>query len=456
MSISDTLPAKKNDKHFTNVPINQTYFGFYVNVKIIDDTEEDPVSIPMQLALYTSNTLLAAKGYQCQDFYTYDCDSFFCNDYPSSSVTNEYPYFTAKGHFISPNFYLQTSAWNLSINATYATDCHKGRSQYGTGTYGLLGLGVDDKSWENFLGLYPIFSIYIDENTTSGFLYFQTNWGRAASETPAAVLPADNNWHVSNVNFIEFGSVNVSMSAKMIFDMNMECIGIPLAQYPDILNAITNNITGLTCPTGQDSYYRPSCNYTNGFNISNLPNLTIYIGNQKLDIPPQVYIEVVRNHTNTTGSIRLSMKAIDNTLADNNYVSPIYNKYVILDSYTMSFYYTVFDGVSHSTGNSVIKLYYSDHSIKKQSDKFVLYLTLTISCLMLVIVAILIYLRCVKAQKQAERRKKHPNPKKRLLRSPRDFRRASRNENTHPHPPINVINHADSELESPLHNNSAP
>jgi len=416
LTLSSAFLSKKNDDDpIKNVPINQTYFGFYVNADISDatDTDEDPISIPMQLALYTSSTLLAAKNFECQEFYTLDCDIYSCIEYPNLTAGNEYPYFTAKGHLVSMHMYLEASAWNLNINATYATDCHQGRSALGTGTYGLIGLGVDDNAWNNFLNLYPIFSIYIDENVTTGTLYFGTNMDRATTENPIAVLPADSNWHISNVVSIEFGLANVSMNTKMIFDMNADSIGIPLAQYQDLLSAISNNITGLTCPTDASSYYRPVCNYTEGLNVSALPNLTIYIGNQKLDISPDVYIWVVRNTTNTTGRIQFSLQALSSSLTGNNYISPIYNKYVILDSYTMSYYYMVFDGVSHSIGNNTIQMYYSNHTIHTPTSNFVFYLILTIASLMLFILAMLIYFRCV--NKRSAAKKRAAAAKKRLL-----------------------------------------
>lgn len=77
------------------------------------------------------------------------------------------------------------------------------------------------------------FSIYLDPNSTSGRLIFDSDLSYARSTVPQVVLSSDSNWHVSGVTAVYVGStlISSSLSPSLIFDTNVDAIGFPYSFY---------------------------------------------------------------------------------------------------------------------------------------------------------------------------------------------------------------------------------
>ena len=363
---------------FKNIPINNTDVGFYINLSADVDKKVDLTC--MFPALYSSKTFFSSA---CGKFFQYQCKEPTCKEFPEQATTAEYPSFSAKGHEISSSVYLTKQDWSLNVNALYATECSGTDGEYGDGMYGMVGMGIDGDSYKNFANKGLTFSIYLDEDVEKGELMFSKDKKRALSADPVASLPANNNWHVKGINMLEVGKKKIEVKeTSLIFDINSQAIGFPVSMYKEILEAISTNVQGavLTCPKEEEKEtnsfnYRPTCEFTG--NVTAVPTISVSIGNQNFDLPSKIYVQYIKNVSESKGSIQFNIRALSSELTDvKNYVTPSYDNYIILDSYTLSYYYTVFEGSDREHNANKIHLYVANHHPSDGSSYVAIWLIL--------------------------------------------------------------------------------
>ena len=343
------------------VPIIKVPSGFHVlpnfspntgtaNITNLFNTNETP----MLLGLYTSATLLVTN---CQKFLSYQCEDYPCINFPDNKTAQHFPYFDAQGHFIKPAVYLDNLNWNLETKTIIAQNCiHSYDDNYGSGTYGIVGMGVTDSSWANYRGQVPLFSIYLDQEGNDGQLLFRRDLNKAAEKNLTTSVIADNNWRISNVSGIQVESHVVPMNLNLMFDLNSDVIGLPLEQYQNVLDILNKNEFGMQCSTGE-SKYKPTCNYQGQLN--KLPDINIEIGEQIIIIPPEIYLENALEDKNSEDyTLTLNLRAVDSSLkTPENYVTNYFNDFIILGSCVMKYYYIVFDGTLYLNNKTNIEFY---------------------------------------------------------------------------------------------------
>jgi len=344
--------SKPQGSNTSVVSIRKDERGFFVEADFIYDGPEEAgdqqKAYPVLLGLYTSQTLLAST---CSKFSHYDCDSFSC--YPFDETAISYPYFTAKGVYATALAYVDYSRWRLSSDAILADSCGPEGVSFGSGAYGILGMGIDGDSDYNFIGS-SVFSIYLKEDLLSGLLIFKKDMSYATSSIPVAVILTDKNWQAQMNGKIQIEQYEYSISSKLIFDINADAIGFPSDQYFTILENLSN--FGVFCKG--DTSSRPNCDY-NG-NISDLPNINLINGTVRIPIAPQIYVQDGGNTENVT-SIVLDMRAIGTNYSEKAFVTDDFSNTIILDAKFMSYYYTVFEGATNKTSDKVT-IYYTDYS----------------------------------------------------------------------------------------------
>jgi len=293
-------------------------------------------TFPMDLGLYTSQTLLPKK---CLAFNTYDCDAWNCRPSQTKKTVN-YPYFSASGNLASADVYVDYSSWSLYTQALYADSCETKSASNGSSSNGILGMGVNGKNLENLIGRQK-FSIYLNKDLSGGELIFNDdNANYANSSEQISVTYTDQDWKFT----FTFGTIRIGDSVsyieegtQLIFDINENAIGFPLSNYNAILSFLSKY--GVIC--NQTRLYQPTCLYT-GY-ISSLPTIILKkITGDTIPIPPEIYVQNSSNPSNVT-TVTLNLRALGNNLTGNNYVTADYNNSIILDANFMRYYYTVFD-----------------------------------------------------------------------------------------------------------------
>lgn len=368
------------------VPIMKDSLGFYVAVDLADDsydasdTDFGPDTVAMTLGLYTSDTLLANN---CLGFKQYNCDEYSCSPVPNRNVSHEYAHFTVEGIDIISAAYLDYNNWNLNSWAVLANSCSS-RSDifYNSTRSGMIGLGIDGSSQLNFLE-FPIFSVEIDKDLSSGVLLFGIDLSDdAESTTPVAVLDSDANWQVNVTGSIQVGSTSASISTRLIFDINTDAIGLPLGIYREV-KANFEQAAAIKC--SEDNYY-PTCMYTHA--IEDLPSIILQIGSQSITIPPDVFAQP--SSRKGSGYIVLNLKGLSPDLNNASYTPSSFNNTIILGYNFMSYYYTVFNSSLDSTYS--ITLYTA--AIPPDESSWVITLIEILGAVSFVIVCICCYFSC--------------------------------------------------------------
>jgi len=353
-------------KNTNQAPSKELSSDFSVDVYLSPNDEDS--TVPMAIALYSSNTVLIAPTGECQDFVPFDCQTFDCLEYKNNKTSTSYPYFDAYGYFAKTYLYLDFANWNLETKTIMATSCVDSKwPSYCGGTYGMLGMGVAVSSWANFRGLQPLFSISIDLDQQDGEISFSLDSTKFKEDIPPVTLFTDDNWHISNIQSIQIGEAQIPTSNfSLLFDINIDAIGFPLSIYETLLKSFTGpDQKPLEC---NQTYYKPACSYSG--NITDLPTIYIHIGNQEIiQIPPEIYVkEGFRNTQSADGSIVLNIKAVDPSLSDPfNYVRKDFADYIFLDVNFFHHYYVIFNGSNYTQNNNTILLYQASHP-KKQAD----------------------------------------------------------------------------------------
>lgn len=349
------------------IPLQVQGSDILVFVDFSDDSDETSKfsydttdSQPMQLALYTSTTLLSAG---CFNYTPYDCSNTSCsNDKDNSTISINFPYFNAIGSRGSAQLYLDYSYFSLSSKPLFASSCTSNNSFLnGSGYYGMIGMGTQGSAMNNFKSYRPLFSIHIPVNSTDATLVFKTDLSYAASDTPTTQLQGDSNWHVGGVTAIQMANYSYNISNSLIFDINADTPGFPLDIYNSIINGLQESLD-MICT---NDTYRPTCTYLG--NTPTFPTIFVQIGNQSIPIVPAIYLDSDVSDQSDGSDITLLLKGLDSSLTGESYVVPEYKNYIILDSNVMTYYYTVFDG---SSDGNTITLYIANQG----SDIMLLYI----------------------------------------------------------------------------------
>jgi len=406
--------------------------GVYVNVYFADletgsgNLDFEQKQGVMMLGLYTDQSALIVE--ECQKFKTYDCSQFECTELPvvpEEPVTYTYPDFQiTNGNKANTKLFIDKNYWNLNTSLIFARDCEPFKSSVtGYGTYGILGMGAKGESLKNFATTLtfdsimggsetfhhdqpPVFSIFLNQEGTSGDLIFDNDAiNKAAKEVPAIVLKASPNWIVEGVTEIEVGNdKNIDMDTSLIFDINSNALGFPLDVYKEVLDAI-DDAMGEDFSCDSNVNYRPECKYKGDLNL--LPTIKINIGNQTLEVPGSVYGETIKVLDLPSDKIILNLRGISSQNKEYAFVTEAFEKYIILDQHVMGYYYTVFDTAGLNVTNYTnIRVYRAFHGSSSMA------LTIILVCTVIgLIVGLSIYrYRTIKkAQRMAARSVYGPN-----------------------------------------------
>ena len=339
-----------NSPSSTSLTLTWQSSGYYIPVKIQNDDidilnlsgNEREERSNMMLALYSSITLLAENCLSFSPILASEDQNSLVND-----IFNlDYPYFTVKSGFSSPfQIDLSSNYPNDQEDAIVATSCsQQGPSAYGSESFGLLGMGIDNNALNNNSTL-ALFSIYLDGPEQNGKLFFTTDFSNTQSHTPVSTLTADADWHVFGVSSLKIGPVSYhTSSTNLIFDINSNMIGLPLKIFETVISSL-ESVSSVTCPA--NTYSNPTCTYPG--HIVNLPNIVIGVEAEQIVIPPVVYAT-----SGTANTVSFNLRGLNSNMSDINYITPSYNSYIILDSNFMSYYYTVF---AASPNGGTITLY---------------------------------------------------------------------------------------------------
>lgn len=341
-----------------NITLGQDGGGFYVPIDFKNyeyEASDGVSSYDMSLCLYSSQTFLAT--YSCLDFFGYSCQSYpQCETYQASPFSAEYVQFSATGSMMSTSIYLDYSNWYLDERAGYASNCTTNVSlPYGNSRYGLLGMGFANGGQDN----YPrsrMFSLSLNETNHSGSLLFHS--GSSAVEfptyTPVVTIQTDNNWNINTSALITIGYNSIEFETTVIFDLNSDLLGFPVSIYDYLIKSLEKN-TSMSC---SNATFKPVCSFTG--NVLALPNITLAIQNQNIQIPPNIYVQwyyIYNSPANSSYSLTLNLRAISSSLLNDSYVSPAFNDFVILDQNFLLYYITLFNATGYNTSNFEVTLY---------------------------------------------------------------------------------------------------
>ena len=298
----------------------------------------------MMISIANNGTMLASN---CLGFWSFNCTQYKCHYQPGQREIS-YPTFIASTVPAQNDIYLDHAYWTLTSTPFYlAQECQTGDTTSGIGKLrsGVLGLGTAGEAANDFK-LSQKFAIYINPNLTSGKLLFNGDTSFAKSSNPMFTLEANSTWNVD----IWSGSVVTSTGAAgfngdLMFDINSDAIGLPYYTYTLFLQYFSKN-PGVSCST---ELSKPLCSIRD---VQLLSDITIQFDGNTIRIPPKIYATPAAGYDSSY--FFLNFKATSPTLDRNNYVTPAFQKAIILDSNFMSYYFTVFDATS---GTNKIYIY---------------------------------------------------------------------------------------------------
>lgn len=325
--------------------------GYYVgadlrNDRYIDTSDSDfgPDTVPMQLALYTNETWLATS---CLSYSSYNCSDHPCEPYPEQRSQSLLT-FNASGETIAPVVNMDYNNWLLTREAGLASSCETSSGDLqSSGMYGVIGLGRSGNAQYNFIGWYHVFSINVYQNLSGGQLVFGERNYAGFDVTTTAVLETDPDWvaDCGSSCIITIGYYTASVrNAKVIFDLDANSIGLPLASYYQVMHYLVEYLN-MKC---DDKIYLPVCTYTGSY--ESLPSIFLMVNGQSITIPPLLYVQDYSlGSGDVSAQITLNLKGVASNLTGSNYVTEPYQNYIILDDRFMSYYTVYFNtsGLNH-------------------------------------------------------------------------------------------------------------
>ena len=311
----------------------------------------------MLVALYSNQAVL---GTNATGFVDYNATAHDANVTASTGkalfVNNIIP-----GNYTTVNVAIDSANWNLTINALYATNVAVANyiDYTGTGAAGILGLGYNTTSLNNYYKKVPTLSVSLSQDLKNGSLLFGTDNTKTANMNSAVKFPTQSNWQVANVTSVAIGTAtftsptNTNNTYSVAFDLNTEELTLPKAVYNTVITGLGDS--SLDCDT--TSIYRPVCNITG--NLTVLPDITITVGEKSLIIPPTAYVIDAASYNATLGgNVTLSLRQSDSANDDlTNHVTASFNRNIIIGSQLLSFYYAEFVGTRSSTSTGTVELF---------------------------------------------------------------------------------------------------
>ena len=382
------IKAPKNGE----IPLSVDVFGFYFLADLVQESSQAIKAQTRALifpSLSSSQTLLVSD--KCLSFVEYDCSKYECTPYPEEKTDITHQYFEGEGYHAELPLILDHSNWVLNNKAAIATSC-SGFDFYGGNMHGVLGLGHEGNSGANFIGS-QVFSIYLRQNGSEGTLLFHWNSSYAQSETPLVTLKSDENWHVNSINEITVGNGTLQVEdLELIFDLTGVGLGLPKAVFDQVL-ATLKEVYNINCTSHS---FNPVCGYS-GY-IKGFPSLAFKTATgEKLVLPPQAYLQDGHNETIQGPNVTLSFRALSSELEELSYVTPSYDKTIIIGSQIMRNFYIKFDAA-----NKAISVYDAKHF--SSSSQFLNYVAIF---LILAVAAVAICL-ILSGSKKKMRKESHP------------------------------------------------
>ena len=314
-------------------------------------------AVSMLVALYSNQAVVGTNTTGLQD---YNATAHDANVTASTGkalfVNNIIP-----GNYTTVNVALDSANWNLTINAIYATNVAVANyvDYNGTGASGILGLGYNTTSLNNYGKKVPTLSVSLSQDLKNGTLLFGTDDSKTANLNSAVKFPTQSNWQVANVTSVAIGTAtftaptNTNNTYSVAFDLNTEDLTLPKTIYNTVITGLGDS--SLNCDT--TSIYRPVCNITG--NLTVLPDITITVGENSLIIPPSAYVVDAASYNATLGgNVTLAIKLSDaSNDSVNTHVTASFNRNIIIGSQLLSFYYAEFTGTRSSTSAGTVELF---------------------------------------------------------------------------------------------------
>jgi len=355
--IQHLISSQSNDNlRFENIP---TDVGGCVplekeNSKFFVEPNVEGIPIKMLFSLYESRTLIASNN--DLNFTHIDCLKSNCKEYPDEKTQYESPFFTGEGHSVEINLSLSTHDWIQKTKAMFCTKYMNNLIQsYGNGAAGILGLGIQRDSRDNFQALTPVFSVDFS-NSNKSELCFWRNLNKAQSATPMARILTDNSWQIPSCQKIQLGNkiFNVLGLVKIVFDPNEEILSFPIYIFGQFMAAFNMSTVPIKCNISQ--IFRPNCAYQG--KLSDLPLIILWIEGQNITITPWQYVQDPENYNSTKGTLTLNIRALHyKDKSPDNYVTSDYRNYIILGFPFMKDFHFIFTAKNNKNMNNTIELF---------------------------------------------------------------------------------------------------
>jgi len=304
---------------------------FKDTISNIDSTKHINADGVMALALYTNKSFL---GGDCSNYLPFNCSNYNCFPSEEKQRGQSHPYFEFEGYTLHTELYLDYTFFsNPSMNMIYAQKCSDNLDMIPQKIHGMLGMGLEGRGINNFMGQYPTFSVYLEEDSPKGELIFDCDARKINQTGLHQNVVSTKNWEVPYQD-IRFHGKSFKISGTTIFDINLPYIGLPAFVYEGILKNLKEKFN-MTCDSPLP-LHRRKCIFKG--NYSDLPDIKLEPG---LTIPPQVYLKCTKNDNYKLNLIALSL----DPEKTQPYIKVIQNfkRHVILGAPFMQYYYVCFE-----------------------------------------------------------------------------------------------------------------
>ena len=156
-------------------------------------------------------------------------------------------------------------------------------------------MGIAKVSNLNYHPAYPIFSIYLEPDSSYGKLIFSIDSSHIDDSYPALSLPASEDWEITFTKAsIVIDNRTTEFNGTVIFDLNLSYIALPASLYENITQWLITKCnvqcTELITTKASTDTLRPMTCVIDGDYMS-LPSITITSQHGNLSIPPEVYMQ---------------------------------------------------------------------------------------------------------------------------------------------------------------------
>jgi len=262
------------------------------------------------------------------------------------------PYGEINGPLIQAAFYIESpqSFYNEHMSFVYSENEVTGLDGQANG---MIGMGISGSSRQNFRRGLAEFSIYLAPSGSHGEIIFGMNQNLIDKDFHPLAFPCSENWEIKfEDGIIEFSDSELLFDGTIIFDINLDGIGLPYNIYLEFLEGLLEKDL-IECSDMSD--------YCNVISNKKLPDIIL---SNDLVISSELYVQ---NFVSPSGKminyvklIGLYKGNISSTNEDPGKIVKInenYENHIILGSPFLSYYYVSFR--RHSNG-PVIHIYKSD------------------------------------------------------------------------------------------------